>query len=166
MDAERQNLIHRPMPASPEFPKDNNNRKKVLIAAGVVAFFLVGYFFVFKDKFPQMPVPALKTLGGVIVDLQGDNFVVSVIFDKEENFYTINTSRKTKFLKTDAGTVPPYIQEVDFQSLAVGNNVAVTYQESDNGIEAQKVEVINFPLPPKEVMERVSPNQAPPPPPK
>ena len=163
-------LIHRPEQKILELPPGGNNRNKVLIAVGIaVALFLVGCFFIFKQEImAPSQSPAVRTLGGVIVALEYSRIVISVTSGKAENFYTINTSRRTKILKTDAGTVPPYIQEANFKSLAVGNNVIITYQEFDEEeeIEAEKIEVIDFPLPPKEVVGKISPNQSPPLPPK
>ena len=161
-------LIHRPEQKILELPPGGSNRNKILIAAGaVVVVFLISYFFIFKqDIMAPLQAPAVKTLGGVIAAIEDDRIFISATSGKRESFYTVNISKKTKILKTDAGTVPPYLREADFKFLTVGSNVIVSYQESDKEIEAQKVEVINFPLPPKEVMERTSPNQTPPPPPK
>ena len=146
------------MPATPEFPKDNNNRKKVLIAAGVVILLGAGvglYWINFGLKQSSRTDSVLSStentrISGVISGIRQNEF--DVIINRpsaESELRTIKISSATTFLKIDTTSAIPSEREIKFSDLIPGRIITLDYVNKKDGsipiLEATEVRLLNLP---------------------
>ncbi len=150
------NLIHRPAPDIPELPKQNNNRKKVFIAALAVIVVGLGLYWIsfgLKQTNPTLSSIENTRISGVLGGIRQNEFDV-IIYSPgaESKLLTIKVSPATTFLKVDATSAIPNEQEIKFSDLIPGRVVTLDYVNKKDGsasiLEATGVRLLNLPPPP------------------
>ena len=143
------------------------SQKKFYLVLIVAAAVLLGWVWknqgnIFKkdsqpvadNKVKQEELPSLEKeniIGGAVVAVSDAGLkIISLANDGEEKTYDVVMLSSTEIVAIDLSQKNPPEVKIGLSDIKPGQNVIVNYLSDDNSgrIEAQKIKILNLPLPP------------------